>query len=93
MIKSQSILQRARKAARAAKATAGETIKELPVQNKLGLGLGVTSLGVSLAGYHNSSANVRAQAEHRALEQKSLHALNKIHTAISASGKKATGQQ
>lgn len=51
---------------------------------KVGLGLGVTSLGLSLSNMHNAKKADQANEKRVALEQKSLMALNKIHTALSA---------
>lgn len=62
---------------------AGRTIKSFPAHNKLGLGLGVTSLGLGLVNMHNNAENARVNRSKADLEAKSLAALNKIHKALS----------
>ena len=78
--------------ARSAKAGTKSVFSQIPIHNKIGLGLGVTSLGVSVAGYRNGAANREAQETHKELEAKSLSALQKIHKALVAStNKNVTG--
>lgn len=63
-----------------------------PIHSKIGLGLGATSLGVSLVGLHNNMANRKAQESSSHIEEKSLQALNKIHRAVLANKKTVAGQ-
>lgn len=61
-----------------------KTLAEFPAHNKVGLGLGVTSLGVSVAGYRANRARLDNAKEQLEAEKKSLEALQKIHEAISS---------
>lgn len=63
------------------------TFKEFPAQNKVGLGLGVTSLGVSLANFKRNNAAVELNEQRTELDQQSLSALQKIHKALVAKPK------
>lgn len=73
--------------ARQAKAGVKSVFAQIPIHNKIGLGLGVTSLGVSLASLNNNLANRQANEAHQTIEQKSLQALNKIHKALATEPK------
>lgn len=57
--------------------------KKFPTHNKIGLGLGVTSLGMSVASFRNNKANMELNESKADLDKKSLNALQKIHKALS----------
>lgn len=59
-----------------------KTLAEFPAHNKVGLGLGVTSLGVSVAGYRANRTRLDNTKEQLDAEKKSLQALEKIHRAL-----------
>lgn len=61
---------------------AKEVWDEMRPDRKIGLGLGVTSLGLGLINYRNNKANMASNEERARLEARSLAALNKIHKAI-----------
>ncbi len=58
------------------------TVSKFPAHNKIGLGLGVSSLGLGV--YNTTQNNARTSREKAKLdiEAKSLTALNKIHKAL-----------
>lgn len=55
---------------------------------KVGTALGVTSLGLGVLNYKNNAHNAKANEQRTAIEQKSLTALNKIHTSLNRPDKK-----
>lgn len=63
------------------------TFSRFPAHNKVGLGLGITSLGLGVANYHRNSTNMDLNEQRVELDQKSLSALQKIHKALSAKPK------
>lgn len=71
-------------AAKSAAGEAGKTLKSFPAHNKVGLGLGATSLGLGLLNFKNNSDRMSTQERQIELEQKSLTALQKIHNAVKA---------
>lgn len=58
------------------------SLKAAPIHSKIGLGLGMTSLGLSLANFHNNTQKNEIAEQQKAVEERSLQALRKIHTAI-----------
>jgi precorrin-2 methylase len=59
-----------------------KTVSSFPAHNKIGLGLGVTSLGLSVANYQNNMHQKALNESKATVETKSLQALQKIHTAL-----------
>ncbi len=53
-----------------------------PTHSRIGLVTGLTGLGISLANYRNNSVDRQANRQRLAMEQKSVSALNKIHSAL-----------
>lgn len=60
---------------------AGE-IKAAPIHNKIGLGIGVTGLGLSIANYRNNAIKQDLDIQRASLDSQSLSALQKIHKAL-----------
>jgi hypothetical protein len=64
---------------------ASKTVHELknaPAHSKIGLGLGITGLGLSIANYKNNRSKMNIDQQRVALDAKSLSALQKIHRAL-----------
>ncbi len=77
-IKASEILDRVKNVGRAV----AEDIKKEPTMAKIGLGMGATSLGLSLT---NAAGNMRRNSQESKkleLEQKSISSLEKIHKAL-----------
>lgn len=82
MSKTKAIVDRALKIGRVNAKMGVRTVSRFPAHNKVGLGLGVTSLGLGLVNMKNHNATAKANQDRVQLEQKSLAALNKIHRAL-----------
>lgn len=59
--------------------------RDTPITTKVSLGIGATGLGVSVANYLTNRRRDHYQAQQTELNQRSLNALNRIHTAIKKS--------
>lgn len=80
-----AVAKGADKAARVGKDLGGKAVAEAKTwksDRKVGLGLGATSLGLSLVNMHQTRSDKKDNERRIALEQKSLTALNKIHSAL-----------
>ena len=82
----------AARAARSSLKNGVEGLAEAPPHSKIGLGLGVTSLGLGVSNWKMNRDKTEAEAKRQALEAKSLTALNKIHEAITKSNDELTGK-
>jgi hypothetical protein len=80
-IMSNPILNRALEKAASLKG-AIKTFKEFPAHNKVGLTLGVTSLGLGSVNFANNLHNTKVTKARQDLEAKSLAALNRIHAVL-----------
>lgn len=59
-----------------------EVIKNIPVHNKLGLGLGATSLGIGITNLRLNKSKNNTELEKYDVEKRSLAALERIHKAL-----------
>lgn len=58
------------------------TIKGFPAHNKIGLGLGITSLGLGAMNFKANQSRVDLDQKRIELDHESLSALQKIHKAL-----------
>ena len=77
-----SIFENAFRRARVNAVLAGRTFKKFPTHNKVGLGLGVTSLSLGVVNARNNQIRTDVDVQKASLEAKSLSALQKIHRAL-----------
>lgn len=82
MAKKRDLLQKALVIAKRQGRNSVNTVKKFPAQNKLGLGISATSLGLSSINFVDNKKRTKREQDKLDLEAKSLTALNKIHKAL-----------